>query len=299
MFKLPTKKTAILCQGITTEMGTVHVEQALAYGSHIVAGTSRDKSIKVYQGIPIFTSVKEAVRRTKPVISVVFSTPARALQDVEEAIKAKIPMVICTTEHIPLHDTLKMMALAQKNGVTLIGPSSPGIVRVGECLAGSIPAHLFPKGNIGLIGRSSSLIYEAVQQLSEVGLGVSACVSLGASRLVGTSFVPVMDAFLKDKNTAAILIIGQLAGDFEMELATFYHQVRRKKPMIVYIPGQTLLGSFHVPLLGTEMANPQKIIAEKRAAMEKVKGIWVSDASCLGKVVWDTLKQKKKILDKI
>ena len=201
MFKLPTQKTPILCQGITTEMGAVHVEQALAYGSHIVAGTSRDKSIKVYQDIPIFSSVKEAVRRTKPAISVVFSTPARALQDVEEAIKAKVPMVICTTEHVPLHDTLKMMDLAQKNKVTLIGPSSPGIVRVDECLVGSIPAHLFPKGSVGLIGRSSSLMYEAVQQLSEVGLGVSACVSLGASRLVGTSFVPVMEAFLKDKNT--------------------------------------------------------------------------------------------------
>lgn len=107
MFKLPTEKTPILCQGITTEMGAVHVEQALAYGSHIVAGTSRDKSIKRYQDIPIFTSVREAVRRTKPAISVVFSTPIRALQDVEEAIKAKIPMVICTTEHVPLHDILK------------------------------------------------------------------------------------------------------------------------------------------------------------------------------------------------
>ena len=293
MFKLPTQKTPILCQGITTEMGAIHVEQALAYGSHIVAGTSRDKSVKRYQDIPIFTSVKEAARRTKPLISVVFSTPARALQDVEEAIKAKIPMVICTTEHVPLHDTLKMIALAQKNGVNLIGPSSPGIVRVGECLAGSIPAHLFPKGNVGIIGRSSSLIYEAVQQLSEVGLGVSSCVSLGASRLVGTSFVPVIEAFLKDKSTEAILIIGQLGGDLEMELAAFYRQVRRKKPMIIYIPGQTLSGAIHVPLLGTEMANPQKIIAEKRSALEKAKGIWVSVVSDLGKTVLESLKSNK------
>ena len=294
MFKLPTEKTPILCQGITTEMGAIHVEQALAYGSHIVAGTSRDKSIKMYQDIPIFTSVREAVRRTKPMISVVFSTPVRVLQDVEEAIKAKIPMVICTTEHVPLHDTLKMMSLAQKNGVTLIGPSSPGIVRVGECLAGSIPAHLFPKGNIALVGRSSSLIYEAVQQLSEVGLGVSACVSLGASKLVGTSFVPVVDAFLKDKSTKAILVIGQLTGDLETELAAFYRQVRRKKPMLIYIPGQTLSGTLHVPLLGTETANPQKIIAEKRAALEKAKVVWVSDPSLLGQTANQILSSKKE-----
>ena len=290
MFKLPTKKTPILCQGITTEMGAVHVEQALAYGSNIVAGTSRDKSIKMYQNIPIFSSVREAVRRTKPLISVVFSTPMRALQDVEEAIKAKIPMVICTTEHVPLHDILKMISLAQKNGVTLIGPSSPGIVRVGECLAGSIPAHLFPKGNVGIIGRSSSLIYEAVQQLSEVGLGISACVSLGASQLVGTSFVSIVEAFLKDKETKAILIIGQLTGDLEMELATFYQKVRRKKTMLVYIPGQTLSGALHIPLLGTEMANPQKIITEKRAALEKAKAIWISDPSLLGQSVLKVLK---------
>ena len=290
MFKLPTEKTPILCQGITTEMGAIHVEQALAYGSHVVAGTSRDKSIKMYQDIPVFASVKEAVRRTKPAISVVFSTPGRALQDVEEAVKAKIPMVICTTEHVPLHDTLKMMALAQKNNVTLIGPSSPGIVRVDACLAGSIPAHLFPKGNIGIIGRSSSLIYEAVQQLSEVGLGVSSCVSLGAARLVGTSFVPIVESLLKDKNTKAILIIGQLAGDLEIELATFYHAVRRKKPIFVYIPGQTLSGAMHVPLLGTETANPQKIIAEKRAALEKAKATWISDPSLLGQSVLKVLK---------
>ncbi|MDY6407234.1 MAG: hypothetical protein SPL08_00830 [Pseudomonadota bacterium] len=293
MFKLPTQNTAVLCQGITTEMGAAHVEQALAYGTHIVAGTSRDKSIKEYQGIPVFTSVRTAVRRTKPAISVIFSTPARVLQDVEEAIKAKIPMIVCTTEHVPLHDTLKMILLAQKYHVTLIGPSSPGIVRVDECLAGNIPAHLFPKGRIGIIGRSSSLIYEAVQQLSQVGLGVSACVSLGASRLVGTSFVPVVEALLKDRATQAILIIGQLAGDLEMELATFYRQVRRKKPMIIYIPGQTLSGAMHVPLLGTEMANPQKIIAEKRVALEKAQGAWVTDISRLGQIVRDLLRKKR------
>jgi len=290
MFKLPTQNTPILCQGITTEMGAIHVERSLAYGTRIVAATSRDKSIKTYQGIPIFTSVKEAVRKTKPSVSVIFSTPARALQDVEEAIKAKIPMIICTTEHVPLHDILKMMTQARKYGVTLIGPSSTGIVRVEECLAGCIPAHLFPKGNVGIIGCSSSLVYEAVQQLAEAGLGVSACVSLGASRLVGTSFVPVMEAFLKDKNTKAVLVIGQLAGNLETELAEFYQKVRRKKPLVVYIPGQTLSGAMHVPLLGTDMAVPQKIIAEKRSVLERAGGVWVSVASDLGKVVADNLK---------
>ena len=294
MFKLPTKKTPVLCQGITTEMGAVHVELALAYGTHIVAGISRDKSIKEYQGIPVFGSVKEAVRKTHPAISVIFSTPARALQDVEEAIRSKIPMVICTTEHVPLHDILKMMIMAQKNGVLLIGPSSPGIVRVGECLAGSIPAHLFPKGEVGIIGRSSSLMYEAVQQLAEKGLGVSTCVSLGASQLVGTSFAPVLEAMLADKETKAVLLIGQLTGEFELEAAEIYHKSRRRKPLIVYIPGQTLSGSLHMPLLGTDSAIPEKIIRQKKQALERVGGIWVQKVSDLGQTVFDRLKSRNK-----
>ena len=285
MFKLPTQKTAILCQGITTEMGAVHVERALAYGSHIVAGTSRDGETKSYNGIPVFRTVREAVRKTKPAISVIFSTPARVLSDVEEAIRAKIPMIVCTTEHVPLHDTLRMILLAHKNGVTLIGPSSPGIVRVDACLAGSIPAHLFPKGKIGVIGRSSSLIYEAVQQLAEKDLGISVCLSLGASQLVGTSFATVLDAFLKDKDTKAILVIGQVTGDFEQELAMAYRKSRRKKPLAVYIPGQTLKKTPYTPVLGADAIIPDKLIAEKKKALEKVGAVWINSATDLGKTL--------------
>ena len=291
MFKLPTEKTPILYQGITTEMGAVHAERALAYGTHIVAGTSRDTSVKEYNGIPVFRTVREAVRKTKPQISVVFSTPTRALQDVEDAIRAKIPVVVCTTERIPLHDILKMITYAKKNNVLLIGPSSPGIVRVGRCLAGSIPAHLFPRGNVGVIGRSSSLIYEAVQQLSEVNLGISACVSLGAAQLVGTSFAMVLDAFLADKETSAILIIGQLSGNFEQELAVAYKKSRRKKPLFVYIPGQTLPEALYVPLLGADLAIPQEIIAEKKSALDKAKAIWISGADELGKSIQNLLEE--------
>ena len=285
MFKLPTEKTPILCQGITTEKGAVHVERALAYGSTIVAGTSRDGSIKNYAGIPVYRTVREAVRKTNPAVSVVFSTPARALADVEEAIRAKIPLIICTTEHVPLHDVLKMIVSARRQGVTLIGPSSPGIVRVGEALVGSVPAHLFPEGDIAVVGRSSSLIYEAVQQLAEEGLGVSTCISLGAAPLVGSSFGDVLEALMKDKNTKALLMIGQLTGDFEQELAELYHKIRRKKPMAVYIPGQTLEGHLYVPILGVESAEPEKIIAEKKKKLNKAGAVWIDSVAELGKIV--------------
>ena len=290
MIKLPTEKTPILYQGITSELGAVHTERALAYGSHIVAGTARDKSIREYQGIPVFSTVREAVRKTKPAISVIFSSPARALSDVEEAIRAKIPMIICTTEHVPLHDTLKMISLAQKNGITLIGPSSPGIVRVEACLAGSIPAHLFHKGSVGLIGRSSSLIYEAVQQLSEVGLGVSTCVSLGAAPLVGTSFKPIFEALLADKDTKVILAIGKLTGEFEVELAHAYKLSRHRKPLIVYIPGQTEQGMLRSIFPSHPFNAPEQVMAEKKNILEKSGAIWVSNALTLGQTVRENLK---------
>ena len=285
MLKIPTEKTPILCQGITTEKGAVHAERALAYGTLIVAGTSKDVSIKNYAGIPVFRTVREAVRKTNPAVSVVFSTPAKALADVEEAIRAKIPLIICTTEHVPLHDVLKMIVSARKNGVTLIGPSTPGIVRVGEALAGSIPAHLFPKGDIAVVGRSSSLIYEAIQQLAEEGMGVSTCISLGAAPLVGTSFGDVLEPLMKDKDTKVILIIGQLTGDLEQELAALYHKTRRKKPMAVYIPGQTLEGELYVPILGVESAQTEKIIAEKKKKLTQAGAVWIENVAELGKTV--------------
>lgn len=292
--KFPTRDTPILCQGITSEMGAIHTELALAYGSHIVAGTSRDKNVNQYQDIPVFPTVKDAVRKTKPAVSVIFSTPARALADVEDAVRAKIPLIICTAEHVPLHDALRMVDLARRKGVTLIGPSSPGIVRVGECLAGNIPAHLFPKGNIGMIGRSSSLIYEAVQQLAEENLGVSTCVALGAAPIVGTSFVPIWEAMLSDKQTKAVLVIGQISGDLEIELAAAYKKSRRKKPLIVYIPGQTIPTPAQVPLLGTRTLNPAEIIAEKKAALISAGAVWVESPAEMGKTVTGLIQSAEK-----
>ncbi len=294
MLTLPKNTTPILVQGITGELGTIHTELALAYGSHIVAGISRDKNVTSFQDIPVFQTVREAVRKTHPQISVIFSPPARALADTEEAIRAKIPLIVCTTERVPLHDALKMAALARKYGVTLIGPSSPGIVRVGACIAGTIPAHLFPKGNVGIIGRSSSLIYEAARQLAEEGLGVSTCVALGAAPLVSTSFVPIFEALSADPTTKAVLVIGQIGGQLENDLAESYRLRRRKKPMIVYIPGRTLKQSRRMKLLGTRLTAPADIIAEKKAALVKAGAIWVDNPAAMGETVNRVLKKKGK-----
>ena len=289
MFKFPNKKTPILCQGITSISGSMHVEKAILYGSNIVAGVSKDKSVTNFQNIPVFQTVKEAVRKTHPEISVVFSSPARVLSDVEEAIKAKIPMVICPVNHVPYQDVLKMKKMAEKNNVHLIGPSAPGVVTTDECLAGTVPAHLFSKGEVGIVSRSSSLTYETVQQLSTFGLGVSACVAIGSAAIVGTSFIPVVDAFLSDSKTKAILIIGKAGGEFEYELAHFLSKKRVSKKIAVYIPGKSLKREEKTSVVGVEEREDE--IFEKEQLLEKVGVFVIRSASVVGKEMARLLKE--------
>ena len=295
MFFLPKKETPILCQGITSSTGAVHTELALAYGSHIVAGVSAEKNVKTFLNIPIFHSVKEVMQKAteKPQVSVIFSTPTRALIDAVEAIEAHIPMVICTTEGVPMHDALKMRALAEKNNVCFIGPSSSGIVCVGETLVGSIPAHLFPKGKIGLVGRSSSLMWEAVEQLKHVGLGISKCISLGTDHLIATSFVPIVKALLQDKETQAILVIGQVHGELEYELSKFYKKQKNPKKVWAYIPGRSLEKSDKRPLLGMRTVKFADVIEAKKQALIDAGFYWIDRPDLIGKTIKEQMKEKK------
>lgn len=282
MKKLPNQNTPVLCQGITSSLGAVHTEMALVYGTNIVAGVAREKGLKTYLNIPVFQTVKEAVRKTKPQISVVFSTPARALTDVSEAIKEKIPLIICTTEHVPLHDALQMKEMAAKYDVSLLGPSSPGVVTVDKCLAGAMPAHLFPKGNVGIVTRSSSMAYEAARQLSQVGLGISACVSLGTAPITGTDFIAPVKAMLSDPRTKAILMIGDFNSQLEFEFANWYQKQKRQKPLAVYIGGKAYGKSKKTPLLGSENKLPAKSVQEKQEALSQVGAHLILSPDMLG-----------------
>ena len=188
-----------------------------------------------------------------------------------------------------MHDSLKMQQAAKKNKVTLLGPSSAGILNVGNCLTGTLPTQLFKKGNIALVGRSSSLMFEATQQLQAEGFGISKCVSLGADHLIGTSFVPVIEALYQDKETKAILIIGQVHGTLEYELANLCNK-KNPKPIFVYIPGKSIVRSDKAPLLGMKSVLFSEIIQEKKKALAKT--IWIDSADKIGKTI--TLKRKKK-----
>ncbi len=290
----PTKNCSILCQGITSAAGAIHTEMSKAYGSQIVAGVSRDKGLTSFLGIPVFQTVKAAVRQTKPKMSVVFSTSQRAYADVEEAIKARIPIVVCTTEHVPFHDVLKMKALAEKYGVQLLGPSSQGIVAVDHYVAGTMPAHLIPKGHIGIVSRSSSLIYEAVQQLSSREMGISMCVALGAAPILGTSFVPVVESLLPDPKTKAILIIGKYNGLFEFELASYLKRKKPQKPILAYIPGRSIRPSHARCFLGADFLDPLQLIQKKETALKESGVLVIPTIDLIGPTLQEILKKTTK-----
>lgn len=281
-FTFPNATTPVLVQGITSTLGATHTEMSLVYGSNIVAGVAREKGIKTFLDIPVFQTVREAVKKTKPMVSIIFSTPARALSEVTDAAKAKIPLIICTTEHVPFHDRLRMKEVAEKYGVQLLGPSSPGLVNVDKCLAGTMPAHLFPKGNIGIVSRSSSLTYEAVQQLSQNHLGVGTCVALGTSPILGMTFIPVVQQFLSDPKIKSILIIGEFKGDFEFEFASWYKQQKRKKPLAVYIAGKAFIRSKKLSLIGTENPYPTELVSTKQKALSKVGATIIQSPEHIG-----------------
>lgn len=291
MFFLPTKETPILCQGITSNAGAVHTELSLAYGSNIVAGTSVDKNVKQFLGVPVFKTVAEAVRAKSPEVSVIFSSPVHALADVEEAILAGIKMIVCITERVPMHDALKMKALAKAKGSCLLGPSSMGIGVMNQTIIGSVPLHLFPKGKVGIVGRSASLMWEAAGQLAHEGLGVSCLISLGADHLIGTSFVPPVKALLMDDKTQDILVIGQVHGELEYELADFYKKQKNKKPMWFYIPGRSLEKSEKRPLLGMQTVKFSEVIEKKKQCLEEARIHWIESPDQFGKIIKKDIKR--------
>ena len=209
----------------------------------------------------------------------------------QEAILAGIKMVVCITEHVPMHDALKMKLLAGEKGVCLLGPASMGIGVMGQTVIGSVPLHLFQKGKIGLVGRSASLMWEAACQLPSVGLGISCIVSLGADHLIGTSFVPVVKALLADDKTQGILLVGQIHGELEYELARFYKRQKNKKPIWMYIPGRSLEKSEKRPLLGMQSVKFADIIEKKKQVLQEAGIFWIDTPDAFGKTIKKDLKK--------
>ena len=235
---LVNKETKILCQGFTGTNGTFHSEQAIAYGTQIVGGVTPGKGGSEHLGLCVFDTVGEAVEKTKAKASVVYVPPSFAADAIMEAVDAELDLVVCITEGIPVMDMIKVIGFMRGKKTRLIGPNCPGVITPGECKIGIMPGHIHRPGHIGVLSRSGTLTYEAVGQISDLGLGQSTCVGIGGDPIHGTNFIDVLEMFNADPSTKAVIMIGEIGGTAEEEAAE-YIQREFKKPVVGFIAGAT------------------------------------------------------------
>lgn len=232
------KNTKVICQGVTGAQGTFHTEQAIAYGTKMVGGTSPGKGGTTHLGIPVFNTVRDAVEKAGANASVIYVPPPFAADAIIEAVDAELDLVVCITEGIPVLDMVKVRRYMQGRKTRLIGPNCPGVITPGECKIGIMPGHIHKPGRIGVLSRSGTLTYEAVGQLTRIGLGQSTCVGIGGDPVNGTNFIDVLEMYNRDANTDAVIMIGEIGGTAEVEAADY---IRRefKKPVTCFIAGAT------------------------------------------------------------
>ena len=260
------KNTRLIVQGITGREGTFHAKQAAAYGTQVVGGVTPGKGGTKHEGWPVFNTVADAVRETGANASVIFVPPPFAADAVMEAADAALPLTVCITEGIPTIDMMRALTVVRASKTRLIGPNCPGLITAGQAKAGIIPGHIVREGRVGIVSKSGTLTYEAIHQLSKLGLGQTTCIGIGGDPLIGTSFIDALTLFANDAATEAVVMIGEIGGTAEEEAAAFMSRSFRK-PVVGFIAGQTAPPGRRMGHAGAIIAGGTGTAAEKMTAL--------------------------------
>jgi succinyl-CoA synthetase alpha subunit len=290
---LVNKSTRVICQGITGKAGQFHTTHCRAYGTQMVGGVTPGRGGQDFEGIPIFDTVAEAVEKTGADATMIFVPPPFAADAIMEAADAGIRVVVAITEGIPVRDMVRAAEVVRRTGVRLVGPNCPGVITPDECKIGIMPGYIHKKGPVGVMSRSGTLTYEAVWQLTNLGLGQSTCVGLGGDPIVGTSFVDLLKMFEEDAGTEAILMMGEIGGSAEEEAAAY---VRRhvSKPVAAFIAGRTAPPGKRMGHAGAIISGGKGTAAEKIAALEAAGIVVAESPADMGTAVQRAMKAKGK-----